>query len=282
MIALPFAVSLAASAALAPPVLDALRRAGGMAANYRGRRLPCPTGVLVPVGAASALVVLGLVDPPALIGSASRGTLELLAFVAGVAALGLLDDLGGRGKRAPRSVRAHLARTIRGRPSTGAVKVVGTAALAMWVTAAPGSPVRAGSPAATLAAVATLTLVSHLFNLLDLRPGRALKALALLGAGLTFATRDLEPLSRLGLVLGPLVVLLPVDLRERGMLGDTGASAAGAVGGLWTVLALPPLGQAIAVAITVAIAVYGELRSITALVERSPLLRQLDSLGRCR
>jgi len=133
-----------------------------------------------------------------------------------------------------------------------------------------------------LVAAATLTLAPHLFNLLDLRPGRSLKALALVGGGLTLGTLDLVTAATLGPLLAPGLVLLPIDLRERGMLGDTGASAAGAIAGLWVVLTLPVRGQAIALATTALLTAYGELRSIAALVEGSPLLRQLDSLGRCR
>ena len=77
-----------------------------------------------------------------------------------------------------------------------------------------------------------------------------------------------------------MLVLLPFDLRERGMLGDTGSNAIGAVAGLWLVATLSTTGQAIALAVMAVVTVYGEFRSISALIERTPGLRQLDSLGR--
>jgi UDP-GlcNAc:undecaprenyl-phosphate GlcNAc-1-phosphate transferase len=46
------------------------------------------------------------------------------------------------------------------------------------------------------------------------------------------------------------------------------------------VFALGTTGQAIALAVALAITIYGEFRSISAFVEKAPLLRQLDSLGR--
>jgi UDP-GlcNAc:undecaprenyl-phosphate/decaprenyl-phosphate GlcNAc-1-phosphate transferase len=49
--------------------------------------------------------------------------------------------------------------------------------------------------------------------------------------------------------------------------------------GLWLVLSLSELGQAIALVVLAAVTVYGELRSISKLVERMPLLRRLDSWG---
>jgi UDP-N-acetylmuramyl pentapeptide phosphotransferase/UDP-N-acetylglucosamine-1-phosphate transferase len=64
------------------------------------------------------------------------------------------------------------------------------------------------------------------------------------------------------------------------MLGDTGSNAIGAVAGLWLVLTLSTTAQAIALAVVLLITVYGEFRSISAFIERTPGLRLLDSLGR--
>ena len=46
-------------------------------------------------------------------------------------------------------------------------------------------------------------LATNAFNLLDLRPGRAIKAFVLLGAGLTIGSRELRPLWTLGLFAAP-------------------------------------------------------------------------------
>jgi hypothetical protein len=102
----------------------------------------------------------------------------------------------------------------------------------------------------------------------------------LLGAGLLIGSANPRPLWALGLFLGPALVAGFVDLRERAMLGDTGASLLGAVAGLWLVLSLSGTGQVVALALLAAISVYGELRSISELVERTPGLRELDSWGR--
>jgi UDP-N-acetylmuramyl pentapeptide phosphotransferase/UDP-N-acetylglucosamine-1-phosphate transferase len=74
--------------------------------------------------------------------------------------------------------------------------------------------------------------------------------------------------------------MLPLDLGELAMLGDTGSNVIGAVAGLWLVLTLSTLGQAIALGVIAIATVYGEFRSLSELIERAPILRQLDSLGR--
>ncbi len=131
-----------------------------------------------------------------------------------------------------------------------------------------------------LLAAAVLVLATNVFNLLDLRPGRSAKAFVLLGAGLTIGAAELRPLWALGLFVAPALVAGVYDLRERAMLGDTGANLLGALAGLWLVLTLSGTGQLVALALLLAITLYGELRSISALVERTPGLRELDSWGR--
>jgi UDP-N-acetylmuramyl pentapeptide phosphotransferase/UDP-N-acetylglucosamine-1-phosphate transferase len=64
------------------------------------------------------------------------------------------------------------------------------------------------------------------------------------------------------------------------MLGDTGSNVIGAVAGLWLVLTLSTLGLGVAAALLALVTVYGEFRSISALVDRTPGLRQLDLFGR--
>jgi hypothetical protein len=125
-----------------------------------------------------------------------------------------------------------------------------------------------------------LALSTNAFNLLDLRPGRSIKALVLLGAGLTLGVMDMKPLWALGLFAGPALVAGVYDLRERAMLGDTGANVLGALAGLWMVLLLSYTGQLLALGLLLLITIYGEFRSISALVEKTPGLRALDSWGR--
>jgi len=199
-----------------------------------------------------------------------------LVYVFGIGCLGLLDDLVGSGGGQPRGWRGHLRALGARRMSTGVFKAVGALGLALFVAA----DLSVGAGTYVLSA-AVLVLATNVFNLLDLRPGRAGKAFILLGAGLTIGSRALEPLWTIGLFLGPILILLPLDLREVGMLGDTGSNVIGAVAGIWLILTLTStLSLAIATGVLALITLYGEFRSISAFVERTPGLRQLDLLGR--
>ncbi|HEY4452442.1 MAG TPA: hypothetical protein VGN13_12715 [Solirubrobacteraceae bacterium] len=285
MHAVPFLIALALAALLAPALLRTLEQAGQTRPNFRERELAFPFGVLVLAAALFALIPLMLLARLASSDLFHPEIVPVVLYAPGVLALGLIDDTlapsgpsrtgAPSGARPVRGWRGHGAALLRGEISTGVLKAAGSLGLALLAMSYLDL-----SEARWLLAAGVLVLATNLFNLLDLRPGRSLKALVLLGAGLTIGASETRPLWTLGLFLAPALVAGAYDLRERAMLGDTGANLLGALAGLWIVLSLSGLGQLVALALLAAITVYGELRSISALVERTPGLRELDSWGR--
>jgi UDP-GlcNAc:undecaprenyl-phosphate/decaprenyl-phosphate GlcNAc-1-phosphate transferase len=282
MRALPFLLALIGAVAIAPILIRALTEGGHTSTNYRGREIPFPLGVLTPAVAAVALVPLLLIERLASTEVLYPETLPVALYALGVIALGLIDDTLGRdstaampGARPKRGWRGHGAAVLRGELSTGALKAAGSLGLALlamsWLRLSNGR---------WLLAAGVLVLATNVFNLLDLRPGRTGKVFVVLGAALTVGAGELRPLWALGLFAAPALVAGFYDLRERAMLGDTGANLLGALAGLWLVLSLSGTGQLIALLALAAVTVYGELRSISELVERTPGLRELDSWGR--
>lgn len=270
-------LSLALASASAPLLLRALSARRLSIVNFRGRRVPLPTGVLVPLVGAVSLGLLTMVGPT----TVGAGWGSLLLYVSGVAALGAVDDAGklrAAASARARGLRGH-ARAVRGgRVTTGMLKALGTLALAPVALASP-TPGAGDGTVELLLGAGILLLAPHVFNLLDLRPGRSIKALLGLGVVLVVLAGGLRALPLLGVFLGPVLVLLAVDLTERGMLGDAGAGVVGAVAGLWLVVALPPVGEALALSVLAVVTVYGEHRSISSLVDRTRVLRQIDRLG---
>jgi len=279
--ALPTLVALAAALLLTPPILRHLQAEGFTRENYRGVRLPFPGGIAIvaagvlAVGLWTGFVMIAKLDP------FDWGAHLDLVYPLGIALLGLIDDLLAG---ASRGWRGHGRALLGGQFSTGALKAIGSLALALYVLVGVAYDEGVGK---YLLAVALLVLTTNLFNLLDLRPGRAAKAFLLLGVLLSLvawhgrpAFGSLAPLWVFGPLAAPILVAGYYDLRERTMLGDVGANLIGAVAGLWLISAFGTTGQMIALAVVLALTVYGEFRSLSALIERTPLLRQIDSIGR--
>jgi UDP-GlcNAc:undecaprenyl-phosphate GlcNAc-1-phosphate transferase len=270
--ALPFVLGLLVAIAVTPAALRHLSESGFVRENYRDRPLPFPAGFAIVAAVAIALIPLGALRElsNAKVFYPEIGTVAI--YTVGVAFLGFADDvLSGPS----RGWRGHAAAALDGTFSTGALKAVGALGFAMFALSGRGL-----SDGRYLLAVALLVLTTNLFNLLDLRPGRSIKALVILGAALTIGATNTRPLGALGLFLAPALIVGLYDLREQAMLGDTGSNLVGALAGLWLVLTLGAAGQLVALVVVLAATVYGVYRSISTAIERTPVLRELDSLGR--
>ncbi len=272
-----FPVAIAIALLIVPAGVRGLHDAGLVRENYRGARLAFPLGAVLATAALVALAPLAFLNDRADLDLLAPGLRQWMPYLLGVAFLGFLDDSLGRGETtgAPRGWRGH-ARALRaGSLSTGAVKALGALALAAYVVSGRGL-----ESWRYLADVVLLILATNLFNLLDLRPGRAEKAMALLGAGLCLGAWTIAPIELLGIFAGPVLVGAWFTLREQAMLGDTGSNLVGAVAGVWLLTTLGADARLIALAVVAGLTIYGELRSISAAIDSVPPLRWLDSLGR--
>jgi UDP-GlcNAc:undecaprenyl-phosphate GlcNAc-1-phosphate transferase len=273
------AVALGVAGALVPAWIRDMRRVGLVRENWRGRTLAFPAGAVLLASSLVTLAPLALLDDRADLDLLDPDLRRWIVYVLGVALLGLLDDsLGQAGDTgSPRGWRGHARAVLAGRFSTGAIKAIGAFALAAYAVSGRGR-----ENLDYLADLALLLLTTNLFNLLDLRPGRVEKVYFLLTLGLCVGGWTAEPLELLGIFIGPVAVGAWLTLRERAMLGDTGSNLIGALAGVSMLETLGDPARLIALGIVVALNLYGEFRSITAFVDRVPLLRHLDSLGRPR
>ncbi len=271
------AVSVAAAAAILPAGVRELAAGGLVRENWRGRLAAFPLGALLLASSLVALAPLAVLDDRANLDLLSPDLRRWITYVVGVGFLGLLDDALGRADRpgSPRGWRGHARAVLEGRLSTGAIKAVGALALAAYVVAGRGR-----QDLDYVADIALLILATNMFNLLDLRPGRAEKGLALLGLGLCIGAWTLDPLRLMGLFCGPVAVGAAFTLRERAMLGDSGSNVIGAIAGVWLLTTLGDDARLVALAVIAVLTLYGEFRSLGAVIERLPVLRSIDALGR--
>lgn len=194
--------------------------------------------------------------------------------VLGAAAVGAYDDLAG--DAGSKGLRGHLGALGRGQVTTGAVKVLGLAVTGVAATVLAGRHTAAVDALVdALVGGAVVAGAANLVNLLDLRPGRALKAVLLVAPLVPGVGRPLAAVAA-----GAAAGLLGDDLAERSMLGDTGAAAVGALLGLALVAGADRRGRWGVLGLLTALTLASEKVSFTRVIESTPGLRELDRLGR--
>jgi UDP-GlcNAc:undecaprenyl-phosphate/decaprenyl-phosphate GlcNAc-1-phosphate transferase len=233
--------------------------------NHRGEAVTLLAGPAVAMGS-----TLGLLLAPGL-----GGRLRAAAVVATVGAgvVGGYDDLAGSGTA--RGFQGHLTALAKGQLTSGAIKIVGIGACGLVAAAlVHRRPIDVAVGGAVVAGTA------NLLNLLDLRPGRALKASMLIAGGQLAAGATAAPVA--AVALGSGAAMLAEDLGERSMLGDAGANALGALLGLVATCGASRRRLVLMLAVLVGLTVASERVSFTRVIEATPLLRELDRLGRRR
>jgi len=242
--------------------------------NVRGVDVPVAVGVLLPVVLVAAAAVLLLADRLEWVELDDDALRTAVAAATGFGLLGLLDDLAG--DATSKGFAGHLRALGRLRLTTGAVKLFGGGAVAVLVASA-GSDER---PGRLLADAALIALAANLANLLDRAPGRVAKvALACAVPVAVVAGADDRLVGPVVLVGATLALLWP-DLRERLMLGDTGANVLGATLGMAVVLATAAATRTIVLVVVLALNLASERVSFSRVIDRTPPLRALDRLGR--
>jgi UDP-GlcNAc:undecaprenyl-phosphate GlcNAc-1-phosphate transferase len=275
---------VAAAGGAAGSALVARRPPGDLAGrrwwrlNHAGNPVTLAEG---PVAVAATLVGLGLATPA----TGLRSAAAVAVAVLGSGLVGAYDDLHGSAQA--RGFRGHLRSLRAGTVTTGLVKIVGVGLSAgVAVLLVDDRCVRPRSRVARLGALTLDTALvagtANLVNLLDLRPGRAAKVVAVLGLGLAAGTTGAGRAggSGLGPVLGAVAGVLPGDLAGRSMLGDCGANALGAGLATAAVASLPRSARMLALLAVGGLNVASERVSFTAVIEATPWLRRLDRLGR--
>ena len=242
--------------------------------NVRWVDVPVAFGIVLPVVLLAAGAILVLLDAGDLL-QVPQGALAVsVVAAAGFGLLGLFDDLAG--DRAAQGFRGHLAALRSGQLTTGAVKLFGGGALAVLV-AAPTARERFW---VLLADAALIALSANLANLFDRAPGRLAKVSLLAAVPIALVAGVDPDLAGPAVVLGALLALLVPDLRERLMLGDTGANVLGATLALAVVLTTAPSTRIVVLIVVAALNLLSERVSFSRVIQQVGPLRWFDGIGR--
>ncbi len=238
--------------------------------SFSGKAVSLTEGLV-----ASAAMIAGAAVAPA---GSRRGA---LTAIGSAAAAGYIDDqLEDRFPAKGKGLRGHLGALREGKLTSGALKIAmigGGAALGTLPLRRSGNaPHRCATWVCQSALVAG---TANLVNLLDLRPGRALKASGLAAVPLAVSGNGVAA-AMAGSVLASGAVCASDDLSGKTMLGDFGANALGAGLGYAVASSSRASVRIGVLGAVVALTLASEKVSFSQVIEGNPVLSWVDQLGR--
>lgn len=257
---------------LLPSIVPQIIRSGFVSTNYRGRTVAGASGI-VPIIVYSASLFFWLLVPLTDDAPERVYALGLLVTTLAFALIGFVDDVVG--DRSSGGLGGHLRRLFAGEVTTGSLKAIFGA-----VAAAAAAAIVSTGVFEWLVNGLLIALSANAVNLLDVRPGRGLKGF--FAAVLLLLFVDFRNV--VWIVLWPCIVAVvayaPEDFRERTLLGDAGANALGALVGFAGAAILPFTGKVAVILGLCLLHFFTERVSLSAIVEKVPLLRRMDEWGR--
>lgn len=250
------------------PMVESLYKSSGFVKpNYKGEFIPCSMGIIF-------VFNILLVSMPLLRLESESNYLSIMVFVLGILSMGfigLTDDFIGNND--VKGFKGHIKMLINLRLTTGGLKAVfgGIVSVLIALIVSEGL-------IDFVVNILLIALFTNFINLLDLRPGRAMKSFLIIGISIIFFVNNLFRTIILSFI-GAVLALLPYDIKGRSMLGDIGANSLGIILGIGAT-ALPIKIKIIVTIFLIIANLYSEKRSISSLISENKLLSFLDELGR--
>lgn len=264
---LAFIAGILAEALILHYLLDMLKNTGAVRPNYLGVSIPVSVGLSFPAAVLLVYMLAAIV---------SRYKPEYNLFMLGlmtISFLGFIDDM--LGQRDTLGFKGHLGALLKGRLTTGGLKAGGGFALALFL-AYFHSPTLLN----LVINCFIIGLFTNLINLLDLRPGRAVKGfLFFLLVIIALAMGKVQWMLVVPL-LGAVLYYFRFDVGARAMMGDSGSNVLGLALGYCAVLSLPFWYRTGFLIFLILIHIYTEKYSLSKTIEKISVLRAIDQWGR--
>ena len=252
-----------------PMVKYMLESCGLIRKNYRGEMIPVGMGIaFIPaLMVNSAILTYFNIEHDRLL-----LIFVLLFAVMAMAFAGIMDD--AIGNRDVTGLKGHFLSMFKGRLTTGGFKAVLGGFIGIVVSAAVADNIL-GAVVGTL----VVALATNFMNLLDLRPGRAIKVYLIISILVLIFAGDFN--RQLYMLLLPGVVSYFIfDLKALSMMGDAGSNVLGVFIGVMIVISFSIQVQLVCLVGLIAIHVLTEKYSLTKLIEQNSVLNFIDKLGR--
>ena len=251
--------------------------------NYKNEMIPVGMGIVFLPMIIINSIILGYITMNTIwaVGSTSylnMNTVWLLCLALYIFSMvcmffaGALDDLIGN--RNVSGLKGHFKSLFKGELTTGGFKALFGGFVGLVVSVCISSSI-----VDIIVNTLIIALSTNLMNLFDLRPGRAIKAYLVIMIPIYITLTGYTKVFPL-LILPNVLAYFNIDLKARGMMGDTGSNVLGISIGV-----LIAFGYGIKVRVAwlvflVLMHLITEKFSLTKIIEKNRVLKFIDNLGR--
>ena len=237
--------------------------------NYKKDMIPVSMGIVfLPMLIINAIIL-------AYFTTNFKDMLHIFIFLFGLVSMffaGILDDIIGN--RDVSGLKGHFKSLLNGKLTTGGFKALFGGFIGLVISIAISKNIYD-----IVINTLIIALSTNLMNLLDLRPGRAIKGYLLISIVLLFTlgeyTRNL-----LLLIFPNVIAYFNKDLKAKAMMGDTGSNVLGISIGILFVMGYSLKVRLIWLAFLIFIHILTEKYSLTKIIENNKFLNFIDKLGR--
>ncbi|CFX50510.1 Glycosyl transferase, family 4 [Syntrophomonas zehnderi OL-4] len=247
-------------------LLPMLQEVGAVRSNYLNQEIPVSAGLSFPL----AYMLVGLIF--ALLNPNPPDNLLLLGLVT-ISFLGFIDDM--LGQRDTLGFKGHFGALFKGRLTTGGLKAIGGGTISLFLAVFIG-----GGWLNIVINTLIMAFSTNMMNLLDLRPGRAVKGFLIFLVAISVIAWGRIDYFKLAPLLGAVLFYFPTDLKAQAMMGDAGSNVLGLALGFLAATSLSWNARLGCLIFLIAIHIYTEKYSLTTTIENSVVLRSIDQLGR--
>lgn len=247
-------------------LLTMLREVGAVRKNYQGVDIPVSAGISFPI-----TIMLVFIFYVLLSWYDNSYHLFILGLIS-ISFLGFIDDM--LGQRDTLGFRGHFGALFKGRLTTGGLKALGGGLIAFFVSLFIST-----GWGNIIINTLIVALFTNMLNLLDLRPGRAVKGFIIFLAAIVAVAVGKVDWLLVAPLVGAVLWYVRLDLKAMVMMGDAGSNVLGFALGYYC-LGLPLYPRLGVLGFLVAMHIYTEKYSLTKTIEQVYLLRVVDKMGR--
>ncbi|MCR8745222.1 glycosyl transferase [Romboutsia lituseburensis] len=237
--------------------------------NYKKDMIPVSMGIVfLPM-----IIINGIIL--AFFTEQDKNLLYLFMFIFGLISMffaGVLDDIIGN--RDVSGLKGHFKSLLKGSLTTGGFKALFGGFVGIIISIAVSKNI-----GDIIINTLIIALSTNLMNLLDLRPGRAIKVYLSIST-ILFLTLTGYVKSLILLIVPNVLAYFNYDLKARAMMGDTGSNVLGISIGMLVIMGYSMKIRIGWLVFLILIHILTEKYSLTKIIEKNKFLNFIDKLGR--